>query len=291
MSWRAVLTIGMALALSACGNTASRGVTHAASASPRPSPTPSASASADGGANVTPGLKGAGGPSQPGAAVAPGAGIKRSTSAAPAPRGFPNMSVPAEGSYSVNINSADYTGPGTISISARPAAQPGDHTIRRETKTPKGSEAETLSWRADGVYMLQTTLSSPSTGAVDCNWQPEILDFVIPAGKGQQWSSSSTCPVSFGATTGSVEETSDETITDASTLTIGADTVQVWVVKVHLVLTYKAAAGSFTSTTDGTAWVAPAIGMIVKQTGSTTTGGSTAPPRSTSMEMTSIHPS
>jgi hypothetical protein len=133
----------------------------------------------------------------------------------------------------------------------------GSETRLRESSDGPAPVANELSWRADGVLVV-----NPES----CDEEGAKVRYVFPMSVGRTWSSDTTCS---NEDMGEVRTRATMRILDHTEIGIAGQTVQAWVISVTGKTEVTLRGVTQTHHTDGTEWFSSARGLIVKWVGNT----------------------
>jgi len=278
----------LAVLAAACGGS-SHGNASAHSATTSSSTPPnSVAAQAAGGSSSTTTPGAAAGSNSTGVTTPAGAGggaaTHSSTASSPPPTtsaslgpaknpGPPN--APTLGSY--QYKSTDSQGAVTqLQVSIKLAKGPAGSTDQNLTiSSPKGSESSDYAWGPTGVMVSSTTLSGQQ-GSIQCNWTPDVTQYVFPIRVGSQWKSTSHCTTTVSGAPTQVTYTNQASVSGIARIQEAGQILDTWVIQRHTVLSAKSAAFTFNVDTVGTEYFAPSDGQTPKELTDSTTSGSYA---------------
>ncbi|MHB1445877.1 MAG: hypothetical protein ACYCZV_09515 [Acidimicrobiales bacterium] len=183
--------------------------------------------------------------------------------------------APTPGTY--QYKSTDSQGAVTqLKVSIKPAPGPAGATDQNLTiSSPKGSESSDYAWGASGVMVSSTTLSGQQ-GSIQCNWNPDVTQYVFPIKVGSQWSSTSHCTTTVDGAPTQVTYTNQVMVSGIARIEEAGQVLDTWVIQRHAVLSAKSAAFTFNVDTVTTEYFAPIDGQTPKEVSDSTTSGSYA---------------
>jgi hypothetical protein len=279
----AVIWAGVVGLLAACGGGAKVATNHSANASTTAAG--AAGAAADTPGSSLPTCRDGTGAAPSATSPAPTTGPNQSppsgrtsAGAASVPTGTPASSGPAPAAGNYKYESTDSKGVVTqLSLAVKTNSTSG--SVRQQTLTissPQGSESNRYTWNpATGVSVSSTTLSGGS-GSVQCNWTPDISQYVFSIHQGSSWSSLSHCSTTIAGTPATATYDDQATVSGYQPIQVAGQTLNTWVIHRKAVLTAKSATFDLTINTLSTEYFDPANGETPRELTDTTTSGSYA---------------
>lgn len=125
------------------------------------------------------------------------------------------------------------------------------------------SNTDEVEWRGDGMHILATTFGAG--GQVECDWEPDYRSLATPLKAGATWSYETSCTVSAGDSSATIEQTGEFTVVEQTRIDVAGEAVDVWKIK-GIEDTVSPSYGQRRNTT---AFFSPAHGLMVKTTTST----------------------
>ena len=134
----------------------------------------------------------------------------------------------------------------------------------RVTKRVKSSrpnfDMESLVVFEPGRVVVTETTFRVQGNAGRCDWEPDLLQTVLPLKQGATWSSESSCTMTFGATPVTVKAQSSSKVTGLERRLIAGQVLDLWIVESSE--RYEFGGGVVEATTKN--WISPPHGMIVR---------------------------
>jgi len=164
----------------------------------------------------------------------------------------------------------------SIKSATKPGGAPTGPTYQNLTiSSPKGSESSDYGWGTDGVMVSSTTLSGQQ-GSIQCNWKPDVTQYVFPIQVGTAWNSTSKCTTSVNGVPTMVTYTNQATVSGIARIQEAGQVLDTWVIQRHTVLSAQSTAFTFNVDTTSTEYFAPSDGQTPKELTDAKTSGSYA---------------
>ena len=146
-------------------------------------------------------------------------------------------------------------------------------------------------WRGEGLVVTKSTFSGPQ-GDIECDWQPDMLEFPAPLAVGKKWTIESSCNTTAQGQPVRVERKANREVTGAEKLSVGGEAVDTWVVTGDDRLTItvgppEAPVFKQVVDTNGTVHVSPAHGVEIRGVTNIKTGDTS---RTITQELLSLQP-
>lgn len=215
------------------------------------------------------------GPSTTAGRAGPGSsgGASAGSGGAISPAGLPTP--PKAGSYPYRLKTTNAEGTQERDTSAvvTDVSRNGPEVRQRlKIETEQGVLDNDLSWGPERVLVLRTVIEAGGQ-KIDCDWNPDMVQAALPMASGSTWQSDSSCSTTAFGQPMTVRNVNSSRIVRSERVQVGAEALHAWVVESTTRTEIKSQA--INQVVDGktTTWFAPAIGMIVKQSGSSTSSG------------------
>lgn len=236
----------------------------------------------DDGASTTP-TSGGGAP----AAVGPAPTV--AGRATPSDRATP----PKQGTYTYRRTQSGEAPEDTDQIVRDVLRGPGE--VRQQIETTDtstgGRVRHDVIWRGEGLVIASSTFTGPQ-GSIECDWQPDMLEFPAPLSFGKKWTIESSCDTTAQGQPVRVERKANREVTSAEKLDVGGAAVDTWVVTGDDKVTITVgppAAPVFRQIVDSTGSinVSPAYGLEVRSVANIKSGDAS---RTVTQELLSLQP-
>lgn len=144
-----------------------------------------------------------------------------------------------------------------------------------ENGQPAGSGDQNVWWKADSK-VIEDGKYGQGDRSTNCNWEPDLLQYVLPLNANSSWKIDSSCPTDLGPQggPGKITNTGNYRVVGTERLQVGGKSVDCWVIEGTSDTVIKNATGqtvfSFQSTSRD--WFAPKYGVSARAL-TTTSGG------------------
>lgn len=162
-------------------------------------------------------------------------------------------------------------------------------------ESEEGTLDNEVSWRSDGLYILETTVIGGK-----CDWQPDSLQLRLPLAAGVTWTSESSCTAETDFGTFDIKRKLTAKVNGKQRVTVAGEAVDVWVIEEQEHIEFSGQGQgpegapqpiSGTDDSTGTTLFSPKHGLSVKyERHSKTTMGADTRERNVSAEILNLAP-
>ena len=122
---------------------------------------------------------------------------------------------------------------------------------------------DTVVWTVDRVVVRSSTYRFGGNEG-DCDWEPDVVQALLPLAVGATWASDSSCTVTgFGPTPIIVRQERTSKVVGLERRRIAGEVLDLWVIDAEATVAFS----GFTVRGDVTAWFSPRHGLIVRSEG------------------------
>ena len=173
----------------------------------------------------------------------------------------------------------------TTTVVSDVARNAGEVLQRIKLETDQGVLDNDIAWRSDSVLVLKTVIEIGGQ-RLDCDWNPDLLQAALPMAVGKAWRSDSSCTTTAFGQQMTIRSSGSASVVRSERVSVGGETVDTWVIEGTARNEVKGQTVNQVVDTKSTTWFAPAIGMVVREVGtSRSSGGPGQAPQERTSEM------